>query len=107
MLKQHKNELIKTLELGMRYKADIIKLITYARNIEDNDTILSLYKASEEMKVKIVAFCMGNLGLPSRILCIYHNAAFTYASLNEKSAPGQISAQVLNKIFKGLQTRCA
>jgi len=98
-------EMTKRLEFGKEYGADVVKVVAFARRIGDNDTLLALNKIGQDLGVETVAFCMGALGLPSRILCIYCGATFTYAALHEQSAPGQLSAQILRKFYELLQEK--
>ncbi|MEM3624375.1 MAG: type I 3-dehydroquinate dehydratase, partial [Nitrososphaerales archaeon] len=46
---------------------DIVKIVTMAKDFSDNITILNLYKYSKPNK--LIAFCMGEKGQISRILC--------------------------------------
>jgi 3-dehydroquinate dehydratase-1 len=67
----------------------VVKIVTAARNLDDNFRVLALY---QKVKTgKLLAFCMGNLGVVSRILCPLMGSPFTYASLRRgQTAPGQI-----------------
>jgi len=80
--------------------ADICKVITTARWLKDNLTVLQLI--AEFPKTKMVSFAMGPLGLVSRILCPLVGGDFTYASIEEgkESAPGQITARELRAIYE-------
>jgi 3-dehydroquinate dehydratase-1 len=79
--------------------ADICKVVTTARSFADNTATLQLIADFPESR--IVAFAMGDLGHPSRILCPLVGGYFTYASIREgrESAPGQISVSDLRKIY--------
>jgi 3-dehydroquinate dehydratase-1 len=81
---------------------DIYKIVTNAKSINDNYKILSLYDyLNSNEKNKLIAFCMGEKGLISRILCVFAGAPFTYASLfNQKTAPGQLSIIEMRKIYE-------
>ncbi len=69
---------------------DIIKIATMANNPIDNIRTLRLCRDSE---VPTVAFCMGEMGTWSRILCGRFGAPMTYATFHEdrQLAPGQLS----------------
>lgn len=85
----------------MRVYSPYLKIITTANNIDDSITILKLYQ-SIDANVNLVAFAMGESGTISRILCsIIGDAPFTYASLGEAMAPGQLSIDQM-KIFEKL-----
>ena len=70
--------------------ADIIKIATMANNPIDNIRLLRLVRDSP---IPTVAFCMGEMGLPSRVLCGKFGSPLTYATVNadRKIAPGQLS----------------
>jgi 3-dehydroquinate dehydratase/shikimate dehydrogenase len=77
---------------------DIIKIATMANNPIDNIKLLRLCRDSE---IPTSAFCMGEMGLPSRVLCGRSGSPLTYATFSEdrKMAPGQLSYQQLQKDF--------
>lgn len=80
--------------------ADICKVVTTARKFDDNLTILKLIPEFPE--ARIVAFAMGPLGLPSRILSPLFGGDFTYAAIEKggESAPGQITVTSLKELYK-------
>ena len=80
--------------------ADICKVVTTAQKFEDNITILKLI--SEFPEARIVAFAMGPLGLPSRILSPLVGGDFTYAAIEKgcESAQGQIQVAELKKLYQ-------
>jgi len=80
--------------------ADICKVVTTARRFDDNLTILKLIPEFPE--ARIVAFAMGPLGLPSRILSPLVGGDFTYAAIEKggESAPGQITVTSLKELYK-------
>lgn len=77
---------------------DIIKIATMANSPNDNWVNL---KISRDADVPTVAFCMGDIGAPSRILAGKFGSPFTYASISEerKLAPGQLSFKKLRSIY--------
>ncbi len=80
---------------------DVAKIITFAQKFRDNSTILSLYNSAE--KGRLIAFCMGEPGILSRVLCPLLGSPFTYASLeDEKTAPGQIPLKELKEFYATL-----
>jgi 3-dehydroquinate dehydratase-1 len=92
--------------LGEEIKAgaDICKVITNARSLADNLTVLQLIK--ESPKKKVVAFAIGAAGQISRIICPLVGGYFTYASIVEgrESAEGQLTVRELRKIYGMLKT---
>ncbi len=77
----------------------IVKLIFTAQSFEDNFIPLQLCKLQSSNKLSLISFCMGDLGLFSRILCIFSNSFLTYSSFKEKTAPGQMNISDLRKIL--------
>jgi len=85
-----------------RYEAEVIKIVTMARSIEDNLRVLSLIPHARARKRGIIAFCMGEKGKVSRVLAPLMGAAWTYASLDRKrvSAPGQMTALEIREAWE-------
>lgn len=93
----------KLLDLYRKAKSlgDIAKEITTATSIEDNALVLSLYKYSG--RTDLIAFCMGDRGVLSRIMCLFAGSPFAYASLpDEAVAPGQLSIQTMKGILDAI-----
>ena len=77
-----------------------VKIITKANCFKDNYTLLSLYDKFQ--KTKLIAFCMGQKGIISRVICTLLGSPLTYASLPDlPTAEGQISVSEM-KNFYGL-----
>ena len=76
--------------------SDMVKIVTVAKNVSDASRLLSLY--SIKSKSKIVAFCMGEQGKFSRILCLHLGSPFTYVSLGKAIAPGQFSVDEIKTL---------
>jgi 3-dehydroquinate dehydratase I len=91
------NELVDVLG-QMRIYSNYVKVVTAARSIHDCIRLLELYDVTTELN--LIAFAMGDLGILSRVLCtIYGNAPFTYSSLEEAIAPGQLTVQQMRKLY--------
>jgi 3-dehydroquinate dehydratase type I len=74
-------------------RGSIAKVITTAKVIDDNLTTLTL---CGDIPGKVVSFCMGELGMISRVLSMRLGTPLVYASLpNEPVAPGQLSIPVM------------
>jgi len=100
-LVQNFNEKL-TQELSLNSKIledNIYKVIFTAQNFEDNLIPLKLCKKLSNSNQKIISFCMGPLGIFSRINCIFAGSFFTYASLEEKTAPGQLNISKMREIY--------
>ena len=78
----------------------LIKLIFYAKNFEDNIIPLRICKELGTENQKIISFCMGELGILSRIFCLKAGSYLTYGSYKEQTAPGQISITTIREILK-------
>ncbi len=78
---------------------DIIKIATTANNPIDNIRVLRLCRDSS---IPTVAFCMGAMGVVSRILCGRFGSPLTYATFNEdrQIAPGQLSFKQMQEIYR-------
>ena len=85
--------------------ADVVKIITYAREPEDNLRVLGLIPLAERLGVKIIAFCMGPAGRISRIFTLMLGGFLSFASLEQgqESAAGQIPVQDMKKIMQMLK----
>jgi 3-dehydroquinate dehydratase-1 len=77
--------------------ADYVKIIGTASSLEDNLKMLSLPQFAKTNNIQIVAFAMGQRGTISRILSPIFGAAFTFASLDKPTAPGQITISDMKK----------
>jgi 3-dehydroquinate dehydratase/shikimate dehydrogenase len=89
-----------TLE-ELKQDADIAKLVFTAESVDDNVTALTLARV---LKFPKVVFCMGSLGILSRVLTPFFGSEWTYASLEPglESAPGQLDVATLSEIYDGL-----
>jgi 3-dehydroquinate dehydratase/shikimate dehydrogenase len=77
---------------------DVVKLAVTAQHPIDNLRVLKLV---QEAPKPTVAFCMGDLGIPSRILGAKFGAPFTYAAFNKERgiAPGILSYEELKNVY--------
>ncbi|MDP7079847.1 MAG: type I 3-dehydroquinate dehydratase [Candidatus Undinarchaeales archaeon] len=81
--------------------ADIIKLVTTAGSWRDELTMLTIDQRYTDRG--IVAFCMGELGVLSRVLCPLIGGRFTYAFAGRSTANGQISLIDLRITYNTVQ----
>jgi len=100
------SQLNKVLEEEIAWGADVCKIVTTARNVEDNITTLDFVSKASK-KAKIVCFAMGELGKPSRLLSPVFGAFFTFASIDEKrkTAKGQLTIQEMRRAYEVLGLR--
>ena len=84
--------------------ADIVKIVTRAREIEDNRTILDLFPLARRLGIPLIAFCLGSQGRISRILSPLLGGFLTFASLEEgeESAEGQLPVREVWEILNRL-----
>ncbi len=77
---------------------DVVKIATLANNPMDNIRMLRLCRNAD---VPTVAFCMGEIGLMSRVLCGKFGSRWTYASIDDdrQIAPGQLSWKELRDYY--------
>ncbi len=82
----------KVLDEEIASGASICKIVTTAKQVEDNLPALSFVSFASS-KAKLVCFCMGEHGKVSRLLSPLFGAFFTFASLEQGSetATGQMS----------------
>jgi 3-dehydroquinate dehydratase type I len=78
-------------------KDSVFKIIYTANAFGDNFIPLELCKYFKNQKKKIISFCMGDLGIFSRIFCLKVGAFLTYGSVEKTTAPGQIKIEELRK----------
>jgi len=97
---------LSSLEMGDILKQEIssgaavCKIVTTAKEIEDNLIMLNFISAMPS-RVKLVCFCMGENGRVSRLLSPLFGAFFTFASLEQgsKTAPGQLTIQDMRAAY--------
>ncbi|MBI5678373.1 MAG: shikimate dehydrogenase [Planctomycetes bacterium] len=79
--------------------ADIVKIVTHANNITDN---VRIYQLLQQSQMPVISFCMGELGIISRILYKRFGSYLTFASLQagKESAPGQINIHELLNTYQ-------
>ncbi|MFC1847234.1 type I 3-dehydroquinate dehydratase [Chloroflexota bacterium] len=96
------DEMKEIIQKQLNHGADICKVVTTAREPEDNLTVLQLIPAFPG--VKLISFAMGASASISRVLCPLIGGEFTYASIEEgkESAQGQITIRDLKKIYETL-----
>ena len=78
---------------------DIVKMATMANHPHDN---LRMLRISQQSKVPTISLCMGDIGIPTRILAGKFGSPLTYATFSHERtlAPGQLSFQQMNEIYR-------
>jgi 3-dehydroquinate dehydratase type I len=95
------SELNSILEREISSGAEVCKIVTTAKRIEDNLTTLN-FTSTASSKTKVVCFCMGELGKVSRLLSPLFGGFFTFASLERGSetASGQMTVQEMKAAYE-------
>ena len=76
------------------------KVVTTARSFEDNLRVMEMLKQAP--KSRLIAFCMGELGLISRVLAPILGSPIVYTCLKESTAPGQIELSEALRLYRVL-----
>ena len=103
LIEKFKEELVNNYAVDfISIKKIIFKLIFTAQRFEDNLIPMKICKdLLEKNKDKnVISFCMGELGIFSRIMCLIAGSFLTYASLEERTAPGQINIRKMREILQ-------
>lgn len=79
--------------------ADIVKLATMAHSQHDN---LRMMRLVQSAKVPTVGLCMGEVGMPSRVLCLKFGSPFSFAAFHSDRslAPGQLSYKDMRELYR-------
>ena len=79
--------------------ADIVKIACMANSPHDVTRILRLIENSE---IPTVGICMGDMGMPSRILAGKFGSPFSFATFHHERtiAPGQLSFQDMTDVYR-------
>ena len=93
------------LEEMLAAEADIVKLVTLAREPADNLRMLGLIPRARAMGKDIIAFCMGPLGKWSRVAAPLLGSWLTFAPFSKSgaSAPGQLPVNDLKRLWRTLK----
>jgi 3-dehydroquinate dehydratase-1 len=92
------DELEEIIEACFALDADIVKIATTAKTMQDSARILSLYQTNRPL----VALAMGDLGKITRIANITLGSPFTFVAAHKESltAQGQLTLEQMNNIFR-------
>lgn len=96
-----RQELLRKANQMVEAGCDIAKLIGFANEHKDSLKILDfLIQASEDIEVPIITFAMGEKGKFTRVTAPLLGSPITYASIEEKTAPGQLDISAVNEILE-------
>ncbi len=95
-------DLYKKITLMESYSPDIFKVSTFCKNPEDGLNLLTLLLRLKKEHKKFIVLGMGDEGVMVRIYGALWGNEFNFApvSENEKSAPGQLTKQKLERILE-------
>jgi 3-dehydroquinate dehydratase / shikimate dehydrogenase len=94
-------KLDETLKKMSAYPADFYKIVSTATSLSDNVTMMKFLERHQDSH-PLVGLCMGEQGIISRVLGARAGSAFTFGALtaDEKTAPGQVTAQELRNTYR-------
>ena len=94
-------KLEESLKKMSAYPADFFKIVGTARSLYDNVTMMRFLERHHDDHA-LVGLCMGEQGIISRVLAVRAGSRFTFAAVtaNEKTAPGQVTAQELRSTYR-------
>jgi 3-dehydroquinate dehydratase/shikimate dehydrogenase len=90
-----------TLEKMVAISADFYKIVTTATTLYDNVVMMKFLERNSD-KYSLIGVCMGEQGIISRLLGVRAGSVFTFAAVSqdEKTAPGQVTAQDLRSTYR-------
>ncbi len=94
-------DLDKTFDRLQRYQPDFIKIVSTAKQLSDNVTMMRFLERKSD-GANLIGICMGDQGLVSRVLGVRAGSIFTFASATEgeETGPGQIAARTLLETYR-------
>jgi 3-dehydroquinate dehydratase/shikimate dehydrogenase len=83
------------------FPAEHYKIVTTAQKLYDNVVMMRFLEHTHD-KESVIAMCMGELGIISRVLGVRAGSVFTFASTGpgEETAPGQVTARELRDTYR-------
>jgi 3-dehydroquinate dehydratase / shikimate dehydrogenase len=90
-----------TLDKMTAISADYYKIVTTATTLYDNVAMMKFLEHNSD-KHSLIGLCMGEQGIISRVLGVRAGSAFTFAAVSEeqRTAPGQVTAQELRGTYR-------
>jgi len=84
-----------------RFQPDFVKIVPTAKSLTDNVTLMRFIERISD-RAAIVAVCMGDAGIVSRVLGLRSGSIFTFAAATpgEETGPGQIAARTLVETYR-------
>jgi 3-dehydroquinate dehydratase/shikimate dehydrogenase len=75
---------------------DAVKIAAQCRSVSDSGRICDLPRKHRNL----VAIPMGEVGLAGRVLSLRMGSALTYASVEQSTAPGQLSLEAMSDLYR-------
>ncbi len=94
-------KLEETLEKMVAISADFYKIVTTATTLHDNVQMMKFLEKHSDQH-SLIGLCMGEQGIISRVLGLRAGSIFTFAAVSEdeKTGPGQVTAQDLHGTYR-------
>jgi 3-dehydroquinate dehydratase/shikimate dehydrogenase len=94
-------KLEETLAKMTAFPSDYYKIVTTATTLYDNVAMMKFLEQRND-RHSLVGLCMGEQGIISRVLGVRAGSVFTFAAVSEdqRTAPGQITAQELRSTYR-------
>jgi len=94
-------DLERILEKMVSVPADFYKVVTTATTLYDNVVMMKFIEKNSD-KYSLVGLCMGEQGIISRVLGLRAGSIFTFGAVSqdERTAPGQVTAQELRSTYR-------
>ena len=94
-------KLEETLEKMGAFPADFYKIVSTATTVYDNVVMMKFLEKRSD-RHSLIGVCMGEQGIISRLLGVRAGSVFTFAAVtaDQKTAPGQVTAQELRSTYR-------
>lgn len=94
-------KLEETLDKMGAFPADFYKIVSTATTLYDNVLMMKFLEKRSD-RHSLIGLCMGEQGIISRLLGVRAGSVFTFAAVtaDEKTAPGQVTAQELRSTYR-------
>jgi 3-dehydroquinate dehydratase/shikimate dehydrogenase len=79
-----------------RAGGEVVKIAAQCNSLRDALRLLALARGRRD----VIAVPMGEVGLPARVLALAHGGALAYASVGEKTAPGQLTLEEMKNLYR-------
>lgn len=77
-------------------RSDAIKIAAHCASLRDARKLFAVARKRKN----VIAIPMGDVALPARLLSVREGSAFTYAPVENATAPGQVSLDEIKKVYR-------